>query len=269
MSITYDLGLNCAIPIQVPSSTALAATSVRARSSVGPSIIRPRHPSVIFAGHIRGGWSVGVGVTTSGGLITQIADQGSGGFNMTASGAQRPTLNTSDTDFADGLSATFDGSGNFLGNASIDLPAPGTSPTYMRFLVKPGTHTSGAHLCGQASNTMAITMAAASPNLNIRNTTAITNGGAPNAAWSRGRVQLTNNATDKFRLRSTEVTGNAGNTDPAAGFGIGARSALGGSLCAMTWRCWYLLDAAPTADQDTEFDLWCNWVMKGVTTATT
>lgn len=98
----------------------------------------------------------GVGITSSGGLVSAWADQSGNGRNYTqATGSAQPTLQAGGT-------ILFDGTSDFIKTAGFTLNQPWTR--YLR--IKQVSWTSGEYFCDGASiNTGAIFQSGSTPNI--------------------------------------------------------------------------------------------------------
>jgi len=123
----------------------------------------------------------------------------------------------------------FDGSNDELIATGPNLPAPGTTPTYVWLVLEQSAWMGndgifGANLPVDANNYIAMHQNPTSPNL--RQTCGVTpqdNGGLPvPTTWGRVELAYTNSTADFIKCRSTTVTGtNVGNNGGSTGRRLG------------------------------------------------
>lgn len=119
----------------------------------------------------------------------------------------------------------FDGTSQYL-TMPISRPAPATEPTAIIMIAKQVTTASGRHFYGTATNTLALTQTAISPQVLQRNTSGGNiNSGWALSAWKLIIVYYTGSTADYSKVGSASaVTGtSAGNTTPGTNLYIGAR----------------------------------------------
>lgn len=97
--------------------------------------VPPSVPAIMAADEIVAGWDAALGVS-GGATVAQWNDLGSGGFNLTqATAGFQPTFNAAGGPNGN-PSVLFDGVDDFLINAALNLPAPGTTPTFYWVIVR-------------------------------------------------------------------------------------------------------------------------------------
>jgi len=165
-----------------------------------------------------------LGITIGTGVSAWADQSGNGNNYSQATGSKQPARNAAALNgFA---TVQTDGIDDQLDAASINMAAPGSTPFCYYIVARTLTWTSGKGFCGNTSGTAAgvLSMQVATPALsmycgsNVNN-----NSGAAVNTWCRFVVQFTNSTGDFLRAGASTVTGaNAGNSDPSAGFTIGA-----------------------------------------------
>ena len=158
-----------------------------------------------------------VGVTSSGGLVSNWTDGAAAPHNFTAVLTRRPSL-TAGLNSNPGL--LFDGVNNGL-TSTLALPAPGTVPYRIGIVFRQITWISGGYVSGD-NNGVAGTVysSAVSPQLRMYNGSATTAVGTPAlGTWEATEAYFSNSVADSFRRGST-----------AASTGVSAGNAVGSSL---------------------------------------
>lgn len=91
-----------------------------------------------------------LGVTQSGGLVSNWSDLGTLGHAYSATSTARPTWGaTAGPNSTPAI--TFDGAANILSCATLNLPAPGTTPVWIWLMARQDSWTSTRRLFGAAS----------------------------------------------------------------------------------------------------------------------
>lgn len=168
-----------------------------------------------------GSWQSDLGVTLGTG-VSAWADQTGNGYTLSqAAGGQQPAYN------ATGLNGkptiTFDGTDDFMSNASLDLPA---APYFYWMVFSAVSWTVNDTLLASGSNGVGqVLQRGSTPQIGACNngvSGAYFNTGAVLGSWYRMRVSFTNSTSDYIRIGSTNTTGtNMGTAASAAGFNLG------------------------------------------------
>lgn len=178
-------------------------------------------PDVILGANLLLWLKSDAGVTQSG-TVSAWADQSGNGHDFAQGTAgSRPTY------FANGGPndapyIQFDGTDDLMVNTTLDLAAPGTTPTLLILVMRQDSWTGGEAFCGSdAAFGCEIRQAGASPNVSAYNGVDNQNSELLVSSW--GRVQgFYNNAVSDYTLVTTKATGaNAGNSNPGLGRRIG------------------------------------------------
>lgn len=234
----------------------------RGRAARSPivSVAPPTTPLTIWGANVRVWLKGDLGSNTT--ALWQ--DQSGNGFHFTGTGTG-VTLTATDATLNNLPTFTGDGAAGELANAALDLPAPATTPTTIVAVFKVITWVGADVVWGNNNTVMSLQMGGASPNLNMRNTTAVNGStGAAVGSWARACVSYTGSTSDSSKIGSAAaVTGaSAGNTDAVAGFGIMARP--GGSWANVAFHEFVLLDVVPTAPQLADYDSYVTSYSGGV-----
>lgn len=162
-------------------------------------------------------------------------DQGPGNKDYTnATAANGPSLTATDATLSNLPTLTFNGTSQGC-TSPLQLPAPGTSPTFLWMIVKQNAWVSNENLVSGDGGPV-IRQSNSSPNIRQFNTNLTTeNPGAPLSLWRRVACWFSNSAADYLRAGSTNRTGvNAGNSaDASAARHIG-RNAGGTTFTSMS-----------------------------------
>lgn len=164
---------------------------------------------------------------TQSGTVSAWGDQSGNGNNLSqAVAGKRPTFTAGALNGY--ASILFDGSDDVLTSAGPNLPAPGTTNTFMWAVLKQVTWTLNDVLwSANTATSMRLAQTTSTPRMNVANITA----GPDNSAgtvgsWFRVEALFSNSVNDFLKVGPTSVTGtNTGNTDPAAGFLLGSNQA--------------------------------------------
>jgi hypothetical protein len=179
-------------------------------------------------------WYRGDVLVLNGATVLSWTDQSGNGFDGTSAAAtNEPTFNATGGPNAT-PSVLFDGVDNYVANAVLNLPAPGTTPTFYWAVLRQVTWTANERLWGAGADSVTLTvfqpMPSGTPFISMIN--AAFPGGNPNGAlavntYKRLEVSFSNTAADYIKAGSTTITGgNTGNNDAAAGFVLGAAANL-------------------------------------------
>lgn len=201
------------------------------------------------------------GVTVTGSGVSTWANQAASGATGNATqgtDAARPTYNASELNSKGVL--TFDSSAQTMLFASLDVPAPGTTPSWFCFVLRQSTWTSGDRIYSSSgSTTFSIRQAGVSPEISVNNGVAgPVNAGAPINTWTRVQVLLNNSTTDYIKAGSAAAsTGtNTGNGNPTSGTTAlgsnGAGAGFWGGKMAIVLRT----AGEPNAGEKTFIDAW-------------
>lgn len=165
-----------------------------------------------------------MGVTLNGSGVAAWADQTGNGHHFSqGTAAAQPTY------LAGGLNGlptiTWDGVNDEMSNTTLDLPAPGTTPTYF-FAVFRQVSWTNTEICIAANlgSSFYFRQETATPQMIIGNSATVStvNAGAAVGSWVRMEAGFTNSVSDFLKLAATNVTGvNVGNNNPGAGLFLG------------------------------------------------
>jgi hypothetical protein len=195
-----------------------------------PTALTPVGPQsvieVMSSAEIVAGWDAALGVS-GGATVAQWNDLGSGGFNLTqAVAGARPTFNAAGGPNGN-PSVLFDGIDDFLANAALNLPAPGTTPSFfwsiLRQVVWANTQRFWNADGGGASRVAVFSNALTPQIAQADNVVANSHGGLTVNTYKRLEVLFSNSVADYIKAgAATPTTGtSAGNIDPAGPFGLG------------------------------------------------
>lgn len=219
------------------------------------TIITSRNPALHF--------SSDMGVTSSGGLVSQWNDFSGNARHATASGTARPTLAATDANFGNRASLTGDGVANSL-SVSWNPAAPGTQPLWFFLVMRQLSWTAGEYIFGATSLVLGLAQSATTPQLRQFNTTGA-NANGNLAIGTAGVVEtyFSNSTSDYLRCGSAAaVTGtNAGNSDAAALL-IFSRNAAGfGHSAIAHFSAW---EGLPTSTEITNARAWAAAYYPGI-----
>jgi len=146
----------------------------------------------------------------------------------------------------------FDGGNDVITETTLDLPPPGTTPTYFWGVasVVSWVVTRAMMATGNAGSTMVIGSGGeVTPNWHFSNgAVSPSNGGATVGSYFQLEVGCSNVAGDFFKLGATTVTGILGNSDSAAGINLGAAT-TGAFQANMDWVVLLIFSGIPTAGE--------------------
>lgn len=147
----------------------------------------------------------------------------------------------------------FDGVDDLLGEATLDLPPPGTTPTFIWgvFTQKAWKAAGGAFAAGPTLATIQIGGTGVTPQNKIYNGTAgPANAGAVLGSPVRFEALWNNATTDYLKLGATTATGtNTGNSNPAANFFIGGVTNLAANSGTFDFYALLIFNAKPSAGE--------------------
>lgn len=183
-------------------------------------------PATIFAGNLLQ-WCRADVVSVTGSDVDQFTDQSGNAEHYTAAGAARPTLNSAALNGQDTI--TFDGADHTMLASALDLPAPGTTPTYCWIVARQLGWSSNAVLASaEGGNVMAFKQSGSSPNTRQDNNGAA-NGPLNSAgiinSWFLWQMLWSNSTSDYVTIGSTTVTGTDTGNSNSTGRRLGSRNA--------------------------------------------
>lgn len=182
--------------------------------------------TILGSGSVLQWCSADLGVTQSGGTVSQWDDQSANGFHYTEA-TNKPTYQATGLNNLPTL--LFDGTNDKLSNASFNPPAPGTTPLWIRMIAKMITWTNGDRIVAYGSTGGPnIADAGASPNLFAQNGINGPQIAAALGTWFRIECLFSNSTSDYLKVGASSVTGtNVGNTANSGGRILGGLSASG------------------------------------------
>jgi len=233
---------------------------------VPPTPVPPPEPSPLtIMGEATVAWWRADVLVLNGGTVSSWTDQSGNGFDLIqAVGGNQPTFNATGGPNAT-PSVLFDGVNDDVANALLDLPAPATTRTFYWAVLRQVTWTGGDRLWGAGvgnNSSLAVLqhMPGGSPVIGMKN-----DGGAgafganPNSGltlnvYKRLEVYFSDSVSDYIKAGGATQTGlNAGNTDPAATFVLGAAANLS-SFANIEVLDFAIFDRQPTAQEFAELD---------------
>lgn len=186
----------------------------------------PEVGDIIDAANIVAGWDAADLVASP---VALWPDASGNGFDLTnAVGAEQP-LWTAAGGPNGNPTVLFDGDDDFLSNALLDLPAPGTTPTFYWAVLRQVTWVLDHTIADTPLASLSFYQgSAAAPNVRQFNSNEVNeNSGAPLGEYKRCEVYFSSSVADYIKAGSTTVTGaDAGNSEPAASFALGGLTAL-------------------------------------------
>jgi hypothetical protein len=166
-----------------------------------------------------------LGITTISGGVSQWDDQVGTNHYTQATAGTRPTVGVGPNSFPEII---FDGVDDFL-NCALDLPAPGTTPTFVwavyRIISAPAGN--APIVGGDRTTGCFVYSPAGSKSTNQYNGTVTnSNSGSAGSNYVRGEFLFSNSASDYSKAGSTVVLSGtpAGNQDPGASRNLGGGS---------------------------------------------
>jgi len=195
-----------------------------------------------------------LGITKDGSnRVSAWADQGAGAKHYTqGTGANQPLYlatggpNSKPAVQIDSIARTL--------VSSLDLPAPGTTPTFIWSILRQDAWLSGYYIfTGGGTNHMNVWQAGATPGIRQFNTAHANSVSATIAAWGRLESYFSNTTSDYQKWISTTATGtSAGNTDPDANRSIGSGGGVGNAQVSVVEVLY--LNAGASAGEKTNLD---------------
>ena len=172
--------------------------------------------------------------------------------------AAGPSLTASDATLNNQSTLTFNGTTQSC-DATLLLPAPGTTPVFVWWVLKQNAWTITRSIFSDtAGSRHLIFQQTASPGMGMADTTQVNNNTAGTVgSWFRGAAQFTNSVADYLKIGATKVTGaNAGNTVGGGTRRIATNSA--GSLFTSVSLAEILYyKGTPSAQQLLDLDTYC------------
>ncbi len=187
------------------------------------AIVAPGILNIIATANIVAGWDAADLAATP---VALWPDASGNGFDLAqASGVSQPSW-AATTGAGGNPAVLFNGVGQFMLNAALDLPAPGTTPTFYWGVLRQVTWTANDRLwaSGVAGTNLAVFQSFAPNGLTEFNAVfGLTNFGLPLNTYRRIETYFSNSTADYLKVGSTSSVGvNTGNNDPAATFILGA-----------------------------------------------
>jgi hypothetical protein len=223
-----------------------------------PAVISSGVLDIILAANIIAGWDAAV-TTNDGSNVSAMLDVSGNGFALTqAVAGNRPTIVPAGGPNAN-PSVLFDGMGDTLINAILDLPAPGTTPTFYWGVLRQVTFTGGESLwaAGVAPTFLALLQIGGFAIISQNNGANVNgNAGMTLNSYKRLEAYFSNTVGDYIKGGSVTSTGaSAGNNDAAAGFALGANAVGAGSTNIEVCELW-IFNTLPTALQLAQLEVY-------------
>jgi len=227
-------------------------------TSVSVPVVIPDVLDIMAASEIVAGWDA---ADLAASPVALWPDASGNGFDLAqAVGASQPTWTAAGG--ANGQpSVLFDGSDDFMANAALNLPAPGTTPSFYWVVLRqvtwngPGFGT----LTETTTSGLGIYQGGISPELIQYNTADSNNTNGLTLNVYKRLVAFWNNAiSDYIQAGSVVGTGvNSGNKDPGAGFYLG--SGIGGAFPGNFEVCeFWIFNVEPSPAQKTLLDAYAS-----------
>lgn len=202
------------------------------------------------------------GITLNGSGVSNWADQsGNGKDAAQATAANQPTFAANALNGHPSIIG--DGTNDVLVFGTLDLPAPGTTPSFFWAVFRTVTWSSNDSLyAGNTTTTMRLRHITASPNFGAINASAGTQNttGAPVGTFVRLENLFSNTTGDYIKLGSVKTTVpglNTGNNDPASGaMCLLAQSTTGTSAINAEILAFGILNGEPTSGEKSALDAW-------------
>jgi hypothetical protein len=180
-------------------------------------------------------------------------DSSGNGFDLTAT---EPTWNATGGPNSQ-PSVLFDGINDIAENLLLDLPAPGTTPTFYWAVIRQVSWTPLDILFGAAGGLL-IRQFAGSPNIGQQNPTGPVNahGGLTVNTFLRLESYFSNSVSDYIKAGSAIAStgANAGNTDPTAGFALGNLPSAGSDWANIEVCEFWIFNVLPSTTQKAALD---------------
>ena len=193
------------------------------------------------------------GITLNGSTVSAWADQ-SGNAKDYSEATNQPTYNATGLNGRPTL--TFDGVNDLL-SSSLNLAAPGTTPTWFFFCMKQITWTMLDILLGDgAAQAHLLYQATATPQLSLNSSLdSAHNSAATIGAWVRTEGLFTNSVSDYLKCGATSVTGTGAGNSASTGRKIGKTQSLSGFANMEIFALGYA-SAEPTAAEKLALSNW-------------
>ena len=239
MTVTGAAATSVAIRVEIQTTGAIGASTLRYSADGGATFIQSgvvTAATIACTGALAGvTLNLPAGTYTAGdfyrGTVSAWLDQIASQSLLQATAASQPVTQIG---LNGHVSLLGDGVATKMTDTSVDLPAPGTTPTLYWYVLRQITWTAGRVWmgAGNAATSMAVFQTVASPQVvQFDGSSQNANSGAALNSWVRGETLWNNNVTvnDYNKLAATKVaTGNSGNTDPAVNFNLFADAPASG-----------------------------------------
>jgi hypothetical protein len=185
---------------------------------------------------------------------TTWTDQSGNGFNATS--AIMPAITTNLLNGRTGI--TMNGATQHMVFSTLDLPPPGTTPSWIFAVWRWKTWTSGDNMYGASTSCMRLLQITSLPQVEKHNGVVSSTLSPALNTWQRSADYYSNTTSDYLKIGASTVTGvNCGNTDPAAGaFRIGSNNGGGAGSPDADLLCIGRLPRLPTGTEITNLDTW-------------
>lgn len=208
-------------------------------------------PLDIMSGNIVAGWDA---ADLSATPVASWVDASGNGFTLTEA-TNQPSWNATGGPNSQ-PSVLFDGVNDMLTNTSLDLPAPGTTPTFYWAIMRQVTSTPAENIFAAGGTSLFLRQTGASPNVAQGNTSFPSNshGGWTLNTFMRVEVYFSNSTSDYIKAGAAAATTgqNAGNSDPTATFRLATAS--GGSFSNIEVCEFWIFNTLPTTGQRASLD---------------
>lgn len=198
-----------------------------------------------------------LGVTIDTGVSVWADQSGNGADYAQATGTAQPAVTVADVSLNGQDTITFDGTSDFLA-ATLALPAPGTTPTFIWAILRQNAWTITRNIFSDTTATrLLIFQQTAEPGITMASTTQVNNNTAVAVgAWCRLACQFQNSTSDYLKLAATSVTGASANNFAGGGGRRIAINSTGSAFCSMSLAELIYFAGVPTAGQLADMDLY-------------
>lgn len=206
-----------------------------------------------------------MGVTLNGSTVSNWADQSGSRKDYTqATATKQPTFSASGGPNSTAM-MTLDGvDDDLVATTAPNLPAPGTTPTYVWLVIRQESYTAGEGIFGpyfapDGNDYIVLVQNPTSPSLRQANGgTAQDNSGLAVGTWGRVELAFTNSTADFIKCASTSVTGaNVGNNSGQTGRILGRRTGLGSLYTNFSIAEILYANRIPTTGERAALDAYC------------